>query len=318
MLFNTSARYLVADDYPIGRTVDEIEALVDLVATGWGTAEFASMNNPDRAADRTYLNELARWTRFAATPRTAAAQYRYLLGNVDVRSALPLVQAPTRVLHVKESSLIPLEHGRYIAQHIEGAELVELPGAGFSFGAHMTQLIDESVEFLTGERPPIAVERVLATVVFTDIVQSTETAAELGDQQWRKLLDAHDARIREQLRIYRGTEVNTTGDGFLASFDGPARAIQCSESILDATRELGIELRIGVHTGECEVRGDDLGGLAVHIAARIGALAVAGQILVSGTVRDLVVGSQIDFDELGEFELKGVPGRWKLLSVTRA
>ena len=155
-------------------------------------------------------------------------------------------------------------------------------------------------------------------MVFTDIVRSTETVAALGDQRWHRILDAHDERVREQLRVFRGKEIKTTGDGFLASFDGPARAIRCSEAIVAATRELGLEVRVGVHSGECEVRGDDLGGLAVHIAARIGALAGAGQILVSGTVKDLVVGSPIEFDDLGEYELKGVPGSWKLLSVTRA
>ena len=318
VLVNTSARYVVADDYPIGRSVDEVEALVDLLATGWGTADLVGAINPERATDRAFLQEAAIWNRFAATPRTAAAQYRYILGSVDVRQALPLIQTPTRVLHVKESPILPVEHGRYLADHIDGATLVELPGGSLPPTTHMTQLIDELVEFLTGERPPVAIERVLATVVFTDIVRSTETAAAIGDQRWHRLLDAHDARIREQLRVFRGTEIKTTGDGFLASFDGPARAIRCSEAIRAATRELGLEVRIGVHTGECEVRGDDLGGLAVHIAARIGALAGAGQILVSGTVKDLVVGSPIEFDELGEYELKGVPGSWKLFSVTHA
>ncbi len=315
VLVNTSARYVVADDYPIGRPIDEVAALVDLVATRWGTPDLVGMINPDRATDLTYLQDAAMWGRFAATPRTAAAQYRYILGSVDVRQALPLVQAPTRVLHVKESPILPLEHGRYLAEHIQGATLVELPGASVTPTPFMSELIAESVEFLTGERPPVAVERVLATVVFTDIVRSTETAATLGDQRWHRLLDAHDARIREQLRIFRGTEVNTTGDGFLASFDGPARAIRCSGAILAVTRELGVEVRVGIHTGECEVRGDDLGGLAVHIAARIGALAGAGQILVSGTVKDLVVGSPIEFEDLGEHELKGVPGNWRIFCV---
>ena len=317
VLINTSARYVVADDYPIGRSVDEIEALVELLAATWGTAELIAVFNPERATDRAYLQEAATWGRFAATPRTAAAQYRYLLGSIDVRQALPLIQVPTLVLHVKESPLVPVEHGRYIAEHIKGATFMELPGASLSATTYMTQLIDAQVEFLTGERPPVAVEQVLATVVFTDIVRSTETVAALGDQRWHKLLDADDERVREQLRIFRGKEINTTGDGFVASFDGPARAIRCGEAIIGATRELGLEVRIGVHTGECELRGDDLGGLAVHIAARIGALTAAGQILVSGTVKDLVVGSRIAFEDLGEHELKGVPGNWKLLSVTR-
>jgi class 3 adenylate cyclase len=170
-------------------------------------------------------------------------------------------------------------------------------------------------EFLTGERPVVEIERVLTTVLFTDIVGSTAQAASLGDQRWRSMLDAHDRTVREQLRRFRGREINTTGDGFVASFDGPARAIRCAQAINEATEKLGVQLRVGLHTGECEVRGDDLGGLAVHIAARVGALAAPGEVLVSGTVKDLVVGSGIEFDDRGEHDLKGVPGSWKLFAV---
>jgi len=170
-------------------------------------------------------------------------------------------------------------------------------------------------EFLTGKRPVVEVERILTTVLFTDIVGSTELAAMLGDRRWRSLLDAHDGAVRKQFRRFRGTEINTTGDGFVASFDGPARAIRCAKAITEATEELGVQLRLGMHTGECEVRGDDLGGLAVHIAARVRALAVAGEILVSGMVRDLVAGSGIEFEDRGEHELRGVPGSWKLFAV---
>ena len=180
---------------------------------------------------------------------------------------------------------------------------------------YVLALADEVAEFLTRKRRAVEEDRILTTVLFTDIVGSTRLAASLGDQRWRSLLDAHDEAVREQFRRFRGTEINTTGDGFMASFDGPARAISCAKAIAEATEKLGVQLRLGMHTGECEVRGDDLGGLAVHIAARVRALAVAGEILVSGMVRDLVAGSGIEFEERGEHELNGVPGSWKLFAV---
>ncbi|MGO8870892.1 MAG: adenylate/guanylate cyclase domain-containing protein [Acidimicrobiales bacterium] len=233
--------------------------------------------------------------------------------NVDVRHALPLIQAPTLVLQVRDNPFVPVTHGRYIADHIDGAKFIELPGRDVGFTPFM--LSDKVAEFLTGERPVIKVDRILTTVLFTDIVGSTAQAASLGDQRWRSLLDAHDQAVRNQFRRFRGREINTTGEGFVASFDGPARAIRCGEAIIEATGKLGIELRVGLHTGECEIRGEDLGGLAVHIAARVGALANPGEVLVSGMVKDLVVGSGIEFGERGEHELKGVPGSWKLFAV---
>ncbi len=180
---------------------------------------------------------------------------------------------------------------------------------------YVLALADEVAELLTGKRHAVEEDRILTTVLFTDIVGSTGLAASLGDQRWRSLLDAHDEAVREQFRRFRGTEINTTGDGFMASFDGPARAIACAKAIAEATEKLGVQLRLGMHTGECEVRGNDLGGLAVHIAARVRALAVAGEILVSGMVRDLVEGSGIEFEDRGEHELNGVPGSWKLFAV---
>ncbi len=268
------------------------------------------------AGDDAFLQEVASWSRFAATPRTAAAQYDYILRSLDVRAALALIQVPTRVLHVRDSPIVPIEHGRYLADHIDGSTFVELPGGSLSMTPNLNAVIDETAEFLTGERPPVEIERVLTTVLFTDIVGSTERAASIGDRRWRALLDEHDRTVREQLQRFRGREINTTGDGFLASFDGPAHAIRCANAITEATGRLGIELRVGLHTGECETRGDDLGGLAVHIAARVGTLATPGEIVVSGTVKDLVVGSGIDFDDRGEHELKGVPGTWKLFAVS--
>jgi class 3 adenylate cyclase/pimeloyl-ACP methyl ester carboxylesterase len=314
MLINTAARFLRDDGYPIGASTQEVDALIAMVAATWGTVDFVRAINPGDE-DPFFLENTARWARLAATPRTAAAQFDYIFRKLDVRHALPLVQAPTRVLHVRESSIVPIEHGRYLADRIEGAELVALPGGSLSMSPLLGAVADETIELLTGERPTFEIERVLTTMLFTDIVGSTDRAASLGDRRWRSLLDTHDRAVRDQLGRHRGREIDAAGDGFFASFDGPARAIHCAQAIVEATGTLGVELRVGLHTGECEVRGDHLGGLAVHIAARVGALAASGQVLVSRTVKDLVVGSGIEFTDRGEHELKGVPGAWRLFSV---
>lgn len=312
ILVNTTARYLEADDYPIGASSDFVDAVVETFAKGYGTPELTRLFDPGRADDAEWVRLVSKMVRSSATPRTAAAQYSYILRSFDVRHALPLIQAPTLVLQVSESPFLSVAQGRYLADHIQGATFIELPGGNTSMDA--APMLDIA-EFLTGERPAIEVERILTTVLFTDIVGSTARAASLGDQRWRSLLDAHDRTVREQLRRFRGREINTTGDGFVISFDGPARAIRCALAISEATGKLGVDLRMGLHTGECEVRGDDLGGLAMHIAARVGALAAPGEVLVSGTVKDLVVGSGIEFADRGEHELKGVPGSWKLFAV---
>ena len=312
ILVNTTARYLVADDYPIGASPDFVDVVVEMFAKGYGTPDLTRSFNQSRADDAEWVRLVSKMTFSSATPRAAAAQYNYILRSFDVRHALPLVQAPTLVLQVSESPFVSVAQGRYLADHIEGATFIELPGGNVSMDA--APVLDIA-EFLTGERPVVDVERILATVLFTDIVGSTAQAASLGDQRWRSLLDAHYKAVREQLRHFRGKEINTTGDGVVVSFDGPARASRCAEAIVEATGKFGVELRVGLHTGECEVRGDDLGGLAVHIAARVGAFAVPGEVLVSGTVKDLVVGSGIEFTERGEHPLKGVPGSWKLFAV---
>jgi class 3 adenylate cyclase len=232
-----------------------------------------------------------------------------------VRPALEHVQAPTLVLNVRDNPFVPLAQGRFMAERIPGATFVELPGAEVGVSPPIYGAADEIEEFLTGERRLADIDRVLATVLFTDIVASTERAVSLGDGPWRLLLDAHDRAVREQLRRFGGREVKATGDGFLASFDGPARSIRCAEAIVSTTKTLGVDVRVGLHTGECEVRGEDLGGLAIHIAARVGALAASGEVLVSSTVKDLVAGSGIEFDDRGEHELKGVPGVWRLFAV---
>src|SRR3984885_3919179 len=314
VLCNTTARYLVADDYPIGFTPEALEFVIEFLRTHWGTPEFLSAAGA-AGPDPVRRDALARLFRSSVTPRTAAAQYDYLLRNLDVRPVLPFLRVPTLVLSADNPSFLPMAHGRYMAEHIEGSKFVALPGNDMLVFSQRDLIFDEVAEFLTGTRPITDIDRVLVSVLFTDIVGSTERAASLGDQRWRSLLDRHDHIVREQLRIFRGREVNTTGDGFVASFDGPARAIPCGPAIIDAPRALGIELRVGLHTGECEVRGNDLGGLAVHIAARVGSLASPNEVLVSSTVKDLVVGSGIEFRDRGEHQLKGVPGSWRLFRV---
>lgn len=315
ILLNSSARYMLADDYPIGVPPDVIDSFEDMVLSGWGTPDFARAAAPSLANDPETLDILAKRIRVAATPRTAAAQYNYILRSLDVRQALPLIQVPTLVLHARDNLVVPVEHGRYLAEHINGATFVELPGGDLVVTPDSQIVADEVAEYLTGVRPTTEVDRTLTTVLFTDIVQSTERAASLGDQRWRSLLDAHDHSVRNELNRSRGREIKHTGDGFLASFDGPARAIQCAKAIRVATRKLGIELRMGLHTGECVVRGNDLAGLAVHIAARVGATADAGEILVSSTMKDLIVGSDLELVERGVHDLKGVPGPWPLFAV---
>lgn len=314
VLINTAARYIEADDYPIGVAPAALDAIIESIATSWGKEEIAAATNPTRAHDREFIKGVARQFRASATPRTAAAQLRYFLTSMDVRAFLPLVQAPTLVLQVRESPFIVFSHGQYLAEHIPGATLIDMPGGDMN-PPYGPEAVSDIAEFLTGDRVLVDPERILTTVLFSDIVASTERAASLGDKRWRSLLDAHDGIVRAQIRRFRGREINTTGDGFVVSFDGPARAVRCAQAIVSATREHGIDLRVGLHTGECEVRGDDLGGLAVHIAARIGAFATTQQIVVSGTLKDLVIGSGIEFDDRGEHVLKGVPGIWKLFSV---
>jgi class 3 adenylate cyclase/alpha-beta hydrolase superfamily lysophospholipase len=313
ILINPTARALEDDDFPIGMSPEGVDSLIAMIEASWGTPDLARAISPSWADDAEFVRLSARTLRAAATPQAAAAQYDYFISQLDARKALPLISAPTLVLHTKENPFISIDHGRYVAEHIPGAKFIELEGAEAT--PHGPEVIEEVAEFLTGERPVVEIERILTTVLFTDIVGSTERAASLGDQRWRTLLDSHDRVVRDQLRRFRGREINTTGDGFVACFEGPARAISCARALVDATKDLGIELRIGLHTGECEVRGDDLGGLAVHIAARVGASAGPGEVFVSGTVKDLVIGSGIEFTERGDSELKGVPGSWKLFSV---
>ncbi len=282
----------------------------------WGSGKSAHLANPDMPWNEEIRASWARLERLAASPRTLALMLP-ILSELDVRAVLPTIRVPTLVLHHTDAVRVPPAKGKYIAEHIPDAKYVELPGRNIFHGVEpgWRASFQEVAEFLTGEQTDVADDRVLATVLFTDIVDSTRRAAEIGDRNWHALLDAHDAVVRSQLARFRGREVNTSGDGFLAMFDGPQRAIRCAMSIRDAVQALGIEVRAGLHTGECEVRGDDIGGIAVHIGARVSALAGPNDVLVSSTLCDLVIGSGLEFEERGTHELKGVPGEWHLFAV---
>jgi class 3 adenylate cyclase len=272
--------------------------------------------NPDMPWNEEIRAAFARTERLAASPRTVALMLPLVI-ELNVREILPTVRVPTLVVQHTDDPFITPAMGKDVADHIPGAKYVELPGRNFH---HFVEpdwrpSFQEIAEFLTGHQAEVADDRVLATVLFTDIVDSTRRAADIGDRDWHALLDAHDAVVRAQLSRFRGREVNTAGDGFLAMFDGPQRAIRCAMSIRDAVQALGIEVRAGLHTGECEIRGDDIGGIAVHIGARVSALAGPNDVLVSSTLRDLVIGSGLEFDDRGAHQLKGVPGEWHLFAV---
>jgi class 3 adenylate cyclase len=282
----------------------------------WGTGEFAHLGNPDMPWNEEIRAAWARHERLAASPGTVAL-WTTQMAELNVRPLLPTIRVPTLVVHHTDDQIIPPVMGKYIADHISGAKYVELPGRNLYHFVEpdWRSSFQEIAEFLTGHQAEVADDRILATVLFTDIVDSTRRAAEMGDRDWRALLDAHDAVVRSQLARFRGREVGTAGDSFLAMFDGPQRAIRCAMAIREAVQTLGIEVRAGLHTGECEVRGDDIGGIGVHIGARVSALAGPNDVLVSSTLRDLVIGSGLEFDDRGAHELKGVPGEWRLFAV---
>jgi class 3 adenylate cyclase len=317
ILANTSARFLVAPDYSIGFSVDQAEAIVAAVADGWGTEALAFGGAPSQAHDPEWRRFLAKVMRAAATPGAAAAQYRYLFG-LDARAILELIRVPTMVMQRSNFALAPIEHGRYLAEHIQGARFVEVSGGDMTAVTDpetIGVILDQWEEFLTGQLREPAPDRVLATVLFTDVVGSTEHAAQIGDHRWKELLDRLDQITRGEIEKVGGRLVNTTGDGHIATFDGPGKAIRCALSLIDAVGPLGIEIRAGLHTGEVELRGSDVGGIAVHIGARVGSLAEPSEVLVSRTVTDLVAGSGIEFADRGEHSLKGVPGEWRLFAV---
>jgi len=311
-----TAALVVLEGFADTSGIPHVEEAIAAVVEMWGTGEYEYVVNPDMPWNEEIRATWARYERLAASPGTVALMMP-LLSEVDVRALLPTVRVPTLVLHHIDDPVIPPEWGKYIADHIPGAKYVQLPGRNVNhYVEPWHSSFQEIAQFLTGHQADVADDRVLATVLFTDIVDSTRRAAEMGDRDWRALLDAHDAVVRSQLARFRGREVNTSGDGFLAMFDGPQRAIRCAMAIRDAVQALGIQVRAGLHTGECEVRGDDIGGIGVHIGARVSALAGPNGVLVSSTLRDLVIGSGLEFEDRGSYELKGVPGEWRLFAVT--
>ena len=283
----------------------------------WGTGESAPMASPVISGrDPDFKAWWGRWERLSASPGTLLKRQE-LVSHLDVREILPRVQAPTLILHRPRAARMNPKHSEYFVERIPNAKLVELPGGdAVSFGDGVEVWLEAVEEFTQGTIAPRGAERALATVLFTDIVGSTELAAELGDRRWRQTLEQHDRLTRELVGGYGGRAIKSTGDGFLATFDGPARAVRCATTLGSRVGDLGIELRAGLHTGEVEMIGADVGGMAVHIGARIGALGDPGEVLASSTVRDLVVGSGIEFDERGEHELKGVPGSWRVFAAS--
>jgi class 3 adenylate cyclase/pimeloyl-ACP methyl ester carboxylesterase len=314
ILANTSARYLLADDYPIGFSETHLENMVAIVRELWGTEEITELVAPSLAEDVRWRQENAQRLRAAASPANAAMQYDHLLHR-DIRSYLSLIQAPTLVLHTVDNPLVPPSHGRYLADHIEGAKFVELNGSGIGFDDCTAEALGTVAEFVTGQPPSIEIDRCLAAVLMTDIVASTDYLVGVGDRQWHETLDAHDRIVRERLRRFGGQESNTTGDGFVAFFDGAARAVRCAREITQAVRPLDIEVRTGLHIGECEIRRDGLAGLTVHVAARVCALAGANEVLVTEQLREVIDGSGIELTSRGATSLKGVPGTWQLYAL---
>ena len=315
VLVQTCARVRRAPDYPEGISDVAADRFLAYVRDQWGTPAWFDLVAPGTASDPPLREAMSRVMRLSASPGVALSMMGMVV-DVDVRSVLPTISVPTLVVHRRDDTVMPVRQARYLAEHIPGARLVEVPGRDYVyFVGDQTPLLDEVQEFLTGVREQAVPDRLLLTVLFTDIGDSTTLATELGDRAWRDLLESHHAAVRRQLERFRGREVDTAGDGFFATFDGPARGIRCAQAIVDAVRPLGLSVRAGLHTGECEVIGDKVGGVAVHVGARVSAAARPGEVLVSGTVRDLVAGSGIPFTDRGRHPLKGLPGEWVLCAV---
>jgi class 3 adenylate cyclase len=321
VIVNGFARFRRADDYPVGIPDDVLDAFVESSIEGVPSADaavphdFLNVGAPSVAADPVFRAWWDRAGRQGASPATARAILTVGYA-ADVRPLLPSVSAPTLILHRHDERVFRIGHGRYLADRIPGAKFVELPGTDSLYWVGDTSfLLDEVEEFVTGTRLARRLDSIIATILVTDIVGSTKTLARVGQDQWRDMLDRHDSAVRRQLERFGGREVKTTGDGFLITFDGPARAVICAQAIRDAAAEMGMDIRVGLHTGQIALRGDDIAGMAVHIAARVEALASPGEVLASRTVVDLVVGSAIEFEDRGEHELKGVPGSWKVFAV---
>jgi class 3 adenylate cyclase/alpha-beta hydrolase superfamily lysophospholipase len=311
LLLGTFARRTPVDDHPGGRLID-VEQLLEAIPQRWGTGSVAALSLPDVAEHEAHRLWAARLERLAASPATIERLVR-ASAETDVRDILPSIQVPTLVIHRTDDPFYDVACGRYLGERIPGARFVELPGRDYV--AEADDILEEFAEFLTGARHSGETDRVLATVMFTDIVASTRHATELGDRRWGDLLEAHHTTVRRELQRFQGTEVDTAGDGFLATFDGPTRAIRCAEAAVQTVRSLGLEIRVGIHTGECELIDDKVRGIAVHIGARVVALADPSEVLVTTTVRELVAGSGIEFADRGKHSLRGVPGDWQVYAA---
>jgi len=318
VLYGTFARFSRADDYPYGYPREVNEKWVGALERTWGTGELSRSFAPSLTPDAATLRSLARLERMAMSPGTARKLFG-LLTRTDVRHVLSAIRVPTLVLHRAGDQPVRVGHARYLAEHIAGAKYVELEGADhIPFLGDVEALLGEVREFLTGERATPEPDRILTTILFCDIVDSTRRAAEVGDHEWKQVLSRFYALSDEKLHRFRGRKLDTAGDGLFAAFDGPARAVRCGAALVDAVQSLDIRLRVGVHTGECEVLGEKYTGIAVHLGARVASAAEPGQVLVSSTVRDLVVGSGLRFKDLGLQALKGVPEQWRLFATAPA
>jgi pimeloyl-ACP methyl ester carboxylesterase len=315
VLAHTFAKRIWSPDYPWAPRPEQREKEYEQVEQEWGNLMDLAHYAPSKVGDAAFAQRLATYFRRAASPGAAVALLR-MNTQIDIRSILPTIRVPTLVLHRAGDQDVNVAEGRYIAERIPGARFVELPGDDhLVWLGDQGPLLDEVQEFLTGVRPAPEYDRVLSTVMFTDIVGSTEVAARIGDSAYRDLLGRHHVIARTEISRYRGREINTAGDGFFATFDGPARAVRCAGAMRSALEPLGITIRAGVHTGEIELVGDDVGGIAVHICARVAAAAAAGETLVSSTVKDLVSGAGLTFSDRGAHALKGVPGEWRLFAA---
>jgi class 3 adenylate cyclase len=313
--FGAFASRIRHPDYPWAPTTEERQRLYDLIERDWGGDVDMSELAPSMAHDDGFRRRLSTLLRLSASPGAALALAR-MNTEIDVRGILSAIRVPTLIMHRTGDRDANIEEGRYIAARIPGAKFLELPGPDhLPWVGDQAEVVDEVEAFLTGIRPAPEPDRVLATVLFTDIAGSTERAASLGDKAWRDVLEQHHASVRRELAHFRGQEITTTGDGFLATFDGPARAVRCAVAIREGLRESGLEVRAGLHTGECERMGDNIGGLAVHIGSRVAGLAGPGEVLASSTVKDLVSGSGIVFEDRGSHPLKGIPGEWRVFRV---
>lgn len=315
MMYAPIARATFAPDYPWAHSPEQRAERMANMAANWGQGSLLEVIAPSAAGDARLKAWLGRMERLSMSPGSLRAMTD-AIGQTDVRDILAELRVPTLIVHRTDDQMIDVGHSRYLAEHIPGAKLVELPGRDNYPGIDPDSIADEAEEFLTGGRRVAEPERALLSVMFTDIVESTTRASELGDQRWRDLLASHDTIVRKELQRFDGHEVKTIGDGFLAVFDGaPSKALRCATAIARATREIGVDVRAGLHTGECELMGEDIGGMAVHIGARISSLAGPGEILVSSTLRDAVLGSPLQFEDRGVHSLKGVPGEWRVFAV---